>query len=304
MTAPAHPGRAAVRAHGWLKAHKWLLLRRLTQAGVLALFLAGPVAGLWFVEGNLTSSLTLDALPLTDPFVLSQTLAAGHVAGATALLGAAIVLAAYGLIGGRVYCSFVCPINPLTDAAHWLTARLGIGGGWRPPRHARLWLLAAVFVTAAATGVAAWEMLNPVTLLHRALVFGMGWAWAVAAGIFLFDLLVSERGWCGHLCPHGAFYGLIGRASLLRMSAKNRAACDDCMDCFAVCPEAHVIGPALRGADRGVGPVILSGDCTNCGRCIDVCAQDVFAFDFRFNNGAVAARRPADTTLLPPGQAA
>jgi len=56
------------------------------------------------------------------------------------------------------------------------------------------------------------------------------------------------------------------------------------MDCFAVCPEPHVNTPALRGADTGVGPVIMSGDCTNCGRCIDVCAKDVFKFDLRFHN--------------------
>jgi ferredoxin-type protein NapH len=56
------------------------------------------------------------------------------------------------------------------------------------------------------------------------------------------------------------------------------------MDCFAVCPEQQVIKPALKGASKGLGPVILSGNCTNCGRCIDVCARDVFKFDVRFNN--------------------
>jgi len=97
---------------------------------------------------------------------------------------------------------------------------------------------------------------------------------------------VSRRGWCGHLCPMGAFYGLLGHISILRVSAKKRQACNDCMDCFVVCPEPHVITPALRGADTQTGPLILSGDCTNCARCIDVCSKDVFAFDFRFNNHA------------------
>jgi ferredoxin-type protein NapH len=83
--------------------------------------------------------------------------------------------------------------------------------------------------------------------------------------IFLFDLLVAKHGWCGHLCPVGAFYGQIGKVALLRVAADNRAACDDCMDCFAVCPEPHVISPALRGERTGTGPVIASGDCTLCG---------------------------------------
>ena len=54
------------------------------------------------------------------------------------------------------------------------------------------------------------------------------------------------------------------------------------MDCFAVCPENQVISPALRGKP-GETPLILSPDCTNCGRCIDVCSVDVFAFTHRFD---------------------
>jgi ferredoxin-type protein NapH len=29
--------------------------------------------------------------------------------------------------------------------------------------------------------------------------------------------------------------------------------------------------------------VILEANCTNCGRCIDVCSKNVFAFGTRFN---------------------
>jgi len=32
----------------------------------------------------------------------------------------------------------------------------------------------------------------------------------------------------------------------VRVAAPNRKACDDCMDCFAVCPEPQVIRPALK----------------------------------------------------------
>jgi len=43
---------------------------------------------------------------------------------------------------------------------------------------------------------------------------------------------------------------------------------------------------ALRGAAKGIGPVILDRNCTNCGRCIDVCSKDVFEFGTRFGNRA------------------
>jgi ferredoxin-type protein NapH len=258
----------------------------LSQLVILGVFLAGPLAGLWIVKGNLAYSLTLDTLPLTDPYVLLQSLLAGHVPEKIALVGVAIVVAFYALAGGRAYCAWVCPLNMVTDLAAWLRRRLDIKGGARLSRRVRFWMLGMTLVLAAASGTIAWEMLNPVSLLHRSLIFGLGLAWAVILAVFLFDLFVSPDGWCGHLCPAGAFYSLIGAASLVRVRADKRAECNDCMDCFAVCPEPQVIKPALKGAAKNITPVILSAQCTNCGRCIDVCSKDVFAFGLRFDNKA------------------
>ncbi len=53
-------------------------------------------------------------------------LVASFSLGATAVIGAVIVGAFYALIAPRVYCSWVCPINLLTDLAAWLRKRLGI----------------------------------------------------------------------------------------------------------------------------------------------------------------------------------
>ena len=276
-------GAEAVAAKGWLGAHKWLLARRASQLGILALFLLGPLAGVWIVKGNLTFSYTLDVLPLTDPYVLLQSLLTRHMPEMKAFVGAAIVLAFYLLVGGRVFCSWACPVNMVTDAAAWLRERIGIKGGAHVSRETRYWILAMTLVLALATGTLAWELINPVSMFHRGVIFGIGAAWAVILAVFLFDLFVMKDGWCGHLCPAGAFYSLLGKVSLVRTAAVKRAACNDCMDCFAVCPEPQVIRPALKGID-GAGPVILAANCTNCGRCIDVCSKDVFAFGTRFGN--------------------
>ncbi|MBK5935066.1 ferredoxin-type protein NapH [Rhodovulum imhoffii] len=285
MSARTHDpvGREAIEVKGWFGAHRYLLLRRFSQVFFLVLFLLGPWLGLWIVQGTLAASLTLGILPLTDPFILLQGVVGGHRAELSALIGGLIVLVSYSLIGGRVYCAWVCPINPVTDAANWLHRRLDLPKGWQPMRSTRLWVLATVLIVSALTGTIAWEVINPITMLHRGLVFGMGFVWMMVAAIFLFDLIVSRHGWCGHVCPVGAFYGLVGHKSLLRVSAANRAACNNCMDCYAVCPENQVISPALTGKP-GSTPLILSPDCTNCGRCIDVCAVDVFAFTHRFND--------------------
>ena len=281
---PQHAGREAVRTKGWLRAHKWLILRRISQLGILAAFMAGPWLGLWIVKGNLASSLTLDVLPLTDPYILLQALVSGVSPETTAFVGAAIVLVFYSLVGGRVYCSWVCPVNLVTDTAGWLRRKLGIRGGSQTSRSTRYWILAMTLVLSAITGTIVWELVNPVTITLRALLFGTALAWMLVLGVFLFDLFVTHDGWCGHYCPVGAFYSLLNTWAPLRVTAAKREACDDCMDCFNVCPEPQVIRPALKGADKGVGPVILANQCTNCGRCIDVCAKEVFRFGSRFSN--------------------
>ena len=280
MTAPVSVSRDAGK--GWLAAHRWLILRRLSQLTVLALFVSGPWFGLWIAKGNLASSLTLGVLPLTDPYLFLQSLAAGFLPGAWALLGAAIVVAFYAAFGGRLYCAWVCPVNPLTDPAAWLRRRLGLKSGRAPDAATRYWVLAGSLLAAALSGTLVWEWVNPVSIVQRSLIFGLSGSLAVVLALFAYDLLVASRGWCGHLCPVGAFYGLLGRTALVRVSAAQRSACDDCMDCFVVCPEPQVIRPALKQAGQ-THPLILSGDCTNCGRCIDVCDRQVFKMTHRFD---------------------
>lgn len=269
-------GKEAIEEKGWFLAHRFLLLRRFVQLGVLALFLAGPLFGLWIIKGNLSSSLFLDVVPMTDPFVALQAFAAGHLLETTAIIGAVIIISVYFLLGGRVFCSWVCPVNMISDAAHWLRRKLKIRTSTKLSRKTRFWMLAMALVLPIGLGTMAWELINPVSMFHRGVIFGMGAGWIVLVGIFLFDLLLVEQGWCGHICPHGAFYNVLGRYSPIKVSATNRDKCHKCMDCFAVCPEPQVLKMPLFGENKGFGPVIKSADCTNCARCIDVCSKDVF----------------------------
>ena len=335
---PVHwPSTDAIQEKGRWKASQWLILRRFSQLAILALFLLGPLAGVWIVKGNLSSSLTLGVLPLTDPFLLAQVLLTRHWPETSALLGAVIVIVFYALVGGRVFCAWVCPVNMVTDGASWLRRHLNITSGRTPRRALRHWVMVAALAASAITGVTVWEWVNPVSLMHRSLIFDLpdaikppidpaaenaavpppqlatignlqatpvaaakpqveartvvlrilgafaSFAWGAVAAVFLFDLLIAPRGWCGHVCPVGAAYHLIGRMSLLRVSARHSSRCNDCADCYAVCPEQHIIPIPLKGKD-GATPLILSSECTNCGRCIDVCSKDVFIFTHRFDH--------------------
>lgn len=271
--------RLGVQAHGVMRAHKWWLLRRISQVSVLALFMLGPLAGIWIARGNFAASEIGGLLTLGDPYMVAQSLFGGTFPAMPVLTGALIILAFYLVVGGRVYCGWVCPVNVVTDLAYWLREKTGLTRDRKLDRRTRMAILGATLAASFVTGTIAWEFVNPVSLLQRAFISGIGFGWAIILAVFLLDLFVSRRAWCSHLCPVGAFYGLIGRGSIIRVSATNRDACTDCGACFNVCPEPHVIAPALKGK---ASPVILSGDCQNCGGCIDACPVDVFRSGFRW----------------------
>lgn len=282
----------------WLK-NRWLLLRRSSQLVILALFLLGPLAGIWIIKGNLNSSYVLGFLPLTDPFILIQSWLADHQFGSQAATGALIIAAFYFLVGGRSYCAWVCPVNIVTDTANWLRRRLGLRGMTRIKQNTRYWLLVTSLLLSAITGYLVWEWVNPVSILQRGIIFGMGTGWLLILAVFMFELAVSKRGWCGHLCPVGAFYSLLGRFSPVRIRADNRDACDKCMDCFEVCPEPRVISPALFGKKDDIGPLVDEPNCTNCGRCIDVCSKEVFHFGTRFRKTGSLNPDQTGNNILP-----
>ncbi|EHR6736244.1 quinol dehydrogenase ferredoxin subunit NapH [Vibrio parahaemolyticus] len=270
-------GKEAIEKLGWWRAHRFLVLRRLCQLTIIALFMAGPTLGV--LTGNLSSSMLLDTVPLSDPLIVLQALATGHIPEFNALLGVVIVVVFYAILAPRAFCAWVCPLNIVTDLAAWLRRKFNIKASYRWSPAIRYWLIPVLMLGSALSGAILWTWLDPVAALHRGLVFGMGAGWVLIALVFVLDLLLVEHGWCGHLCPLGATYGVIGRKSLLRVTAVRREDCTKCMDCFYVCPEPEVLRQPLKEGDLRV----MDQNCISCGRCLDVCPEHVFEFKNRLN---------------------
>jgi ferredoxin-type protein NapH len=276
-------GADAVAEKGWLAAHKWLILRRISQIGILLAFLVGPWFGLWIVKGNLNYSYTLGVLPLTDPFLFLQTLLTRHVPETLAFVGVGIVIAFYIGVGGRSFCAWTCPVNLVTDLAAWLRRRLNLGGGREPVapdalldpgdvpdrrcghRHHRLGagqpgvhaaprpvLRHRLRLGGDPGGVPVRPLRRPPRLVQPPLSGG-GLLQPDRPGL---DPARAAAGPRGLQRLHGLLCGLPGA------------------------PDHQ--GRRSKGS-KGAAPIILDSRCTNCGRCIDVCSKDVFAFGTRFN---------------------
>jgi len=261
---------------------RYLVLRRLIQFGVLLLFFGTAHWG-WeagkdvpLLNGNLSASEFAGVLPMTDPFAALQIFLAGHVLQTESILGAAIVLGFYALVGGRVFCAWVCPVNPVTDLAGWLRQRLPVSALFGLSRNTRYFVLAAALILSAVASVAAFEWVSPIGMLQRGVVFGMGLGFLSLLAIFLFDLLILKNGWCGHLCPLGAFWSLVGIVAPLRVRF-DKATCTHCGECARVCPEPQVLN--LKKLEQTGW--VASGACSNCGRCTALCPEDSLNFALR-----------------------
>ena len=255
--------------------NRFLILRRLSQVSVMALYILANAYGITILQGNLSSSLLLGTIPLSDPFAVLQMLFAGALIASNVLVGALIISFFYFLVGGRVFCSWVCPVNIITDFSAYIRRKMGFDKiQKRQPasRKTRYAVLGLSLVLSTILGLSAFEFISPISMVHRGLIFGLGFGWAAMLIIFLFDLFVLKNGWCGHICPLGGFYSLLGKFSFLRVN-HDYEKCTACMKCKEICPEKQVLWMISKESTP-----VLSGECTNCARCIEVCDDDALNF--------------------------
>ncbi len=266
----------------FLYAHRFLIARRMVSLGILVLLWLGANTHLGVLTGNLSSSRLFRTIPLSDPYAVLQILAAGQPLASTVLIGAVIVLLFYVLVGGRAFCGWVCPVGVIADGSSWIKRRFQLRGQFRVAHSARHWIMLVALPVSAFTGLAAFEWLSPVGIVQREFIYGPSWGLAVVVGaLVLADVFVLRSGWCGSLCPLGAFYSLVGRVSFARIGFLAER-CDHCGDCVVVCPEPHVIDFHAM-AQKGI---VESGDCLGCARCLEVCPRDAYRFTSRFNRSA------------------
>lgn len=258
--------------------NRFLILRRLTQISIIVLYFGANAWGWNILIGNLSSSKIMDLIPMSDPYAVLQMFVSGAVISSNVFIGALIVIIFYSIIGGRSFCSWICPINIITDFANYIRRKLGFNKiQKRQPatRDIRYWTIAVSLIISFIFGVAAFEFISPISMVHRGIIFGLGFGWSAILIIFLFDLFVLKNGWCGHICPLGGFYSIVGKFSLIRVEHEEEK-CTLCMKCKEVCPESQVLFMIGKSSEQ-----ILSGECTNCARCVEVCDDNALNFSLR-----------------------
>lgn len=275
------------------RAFRWSYLRHAVQVAVLALFAAPVLVAGWSLFGlavggddaapapaelpffGSLSSSTIGGLDLLDPFGFLQVVAASKTFELDWLLAVLPVLIVYGLIRGRAFCGWVCPVNLLLEIADAVRRKLRLNVREMPvPRHAKLWIAAGVLALSALTSVPVFEAFSPISAVNKGILFGAVTGVWVLLAIVLAELFWGHRVWCRSLCPLGGFYEALGHVGQVNVKF-DRSACIRCDVCKSAClSDPAILDPVLTERDV----IVRAGDCMACGSCIDACPTRALSF--------------------------
>ena len=255
-------------------------LRQLAQLGALAL------GGEWLFIGTLRCPYGIPFMSCTHcpmrvcPGVWLQPWAIGFIAIS-------------GVIAGRVFCGWACPMGAVQD----LLGRVPKLRAFRLPRFGRAdrWLKGLKYLVLALT------ILGFYALNRRFAVPVRGhadWSFdAVRVSWLTYDIysqarvviilsgvvlaLVLTRAWCRYLCPLGALLVIGNGISLFRLGRRP----DRCRGC----------GKYPRECRTYTTPG--TADCVLCGDCLEGCAEGAIGF---FARGGGRGGGPAGSAQGPP----
>jgi len=268
------------------RAWRWISIILINLAFFLSFFI-----DIQFLEGTLNGSRLL-GFHLIDPFTALEIFAATHHFHTNVIIGSVTLIVFYLLFGGKSYCSWVCPYGLLSEIGehiHMILIRKHIikERKFNPNIRFVFWII--FLVAALVDGYLVFEIINPIGILSRFIVYGWSLAIVYVVVVLAIEIFYSRRAWCKYVCPVGTTYNFLGWITTTKIKWDLNK-CDHCAACLIVCPEEHVlkfISPKYdkkRIEKNDMTHFVINGDCTLCGRCLDVCHKDAYNYEFRLKD--------------------
>ncbi len=278
-------------------------IRKAVRFLIVAVSLIALFAG-W--QTGTLCSVGYDAIAYICPLGALETIFGSWAFVPRVLICLAVVVIV-ALVFGKAFCSWVCPVAPLSDllrgrkarekdecertqAAHRVLERWSDTNAAQAEKHkpfrsrvdGRHVVLAGSLASAAVCGFPVFCLVCPIGLtfasaiaLYRLIGFN-----EPAIEVLVFPaLLVLEltvfRKWCHRFCPVGALLSLLSRGNRTFKPHVNASMCarhagSSCAACAQACPE-H-IDPCADLGDRSLA------ECTRCGACVNTCPAKALSF--------------------------
>lgn len=261
--------------------HKWRNRRWAVLIAVNMLFVVSFWLDIQILEGALTGSRFVGFHMIDLNSALQVMLAHKHII-VNLVIGTTTIFLLWVMLGGRAFCSWVCPyhlVAELVEKLHLKLVEKKIIKNHEFHRGARtvFWVLFALL--AFVTGYTVFETMSPTGILSRALIYGPGLALAWIVLLLLFEVFYSRRAWCRYICPIGLTYGVVGSISPTRVVFRVEH-CFNEGDCRKVCLVPHVLDVTIKGR-ASEETMSLGPDCTRCGLCIDACPTGALTYEIK-----------------------
>ena len=257
------------------------LFRWIVLILVNLLFVGSYWLDIQLLEGALTAS-RFAGFHMADLNSALQVMLAFKTVVINLVIGTITVCIFWWLLGGRTFCSWVCPYHLLAEWAEMIHLKL-VDKKWVKDhpmdRRARGWFWLIFAALALITGYTVYETISPTGILSRALIYGPGLALVWVILLLLFEIFWSRRAWCRYACPIGLTYGLVGAVSPFKINY-NLEKCFHEGECKKVCLVPHVLDTVIKGRAKTLS-VDIGADCTRCGRCVDACPTESLTFKFK-----------------------
>lgn len=258
--------------------HKWRNRRWGTLIVINLLFVVSYYFDVQLVEGALTASRFVGFHMADLNSALQVMLAYKHLV-LNLVIGTLTIFVLWLLLGGRSFCSWVCPYHLIAEwaeALHLKLAEKKLAKDIRFHRGVRSVFYVIFALLALLTGYTVFETISPTGIISRALIYGPGIALLWVLALLAFEVLVSRRAWCRYVCPIGITYGLVGAISPVRVQY-NMQECHHEGECRKICMVPHVLDVTIRGRAKTLDTDI-GADCTRCGLCVDICPTTSLSF--------------------------
>lgn len=260
------------------------VLRYIAVIFVSLFFIVSFRADIQVLEGSLVGSRFI-GFHLIDPFATLQVLASLNSIPMNLIIGTVTIGLFYIFMGGRLFCSWVCPyglLSELGEKLHFALVKRRIIKGGREISLNRYLFFALFLGLSLSTGLLIFEIFNVVGILSRFMIYGASAAVILVVVVLIFEIFFIRRVWCRTICPIGSTYGLLNYISAGKIARTN--VCDGCGQCTRVCIEPSLLDFSGRDFNGKELLYVNGAACTLCGKCIEVCPKGGMSYHNRLKN--------------------